>query len=575
MKKTIKRLLSAALCAVMLFSTVPFLNVESNAAGTKFESAYTKEQIAGYRKKLYNYMKDMATIEWTASKNYDYLTGFNRLEIKKGWKMLGIPYKNWDSVTDLKDMKSKLKEKDGEYTLGEELGHNDCSTAVALSYNNVISDFRTRGCSQHRFYPWEYKDFVPVGDYKIGKSVASTKKIDGNKSLIYKAYGMLKKGDVLVSGGHAMMVVSVNTTEKKVKVIDQMHAAFHFYTISKDEKGNKKYTTHYYKNVKGSRRSTWGIDRKISYDKLWENNFLPVRYYRFKNETTAPTINISAIGNPKGAIISVKTTTLQNVQKVFLVVSTNKKAINKDLSYRDYRDAADKAGYMIKLKDNKDTPQSQGSFTCKYTKGAMNNTYYYKIVFKMLKGNTATYISSDMGTFHTSLTDDAASAIADAADALWQNLSSTKKESTTKKTTAPKTTTPKTTAPQTKTELPTAKTTTTTEPVNTPYSDWSSWSLWSVKPAEPSDTVDVETMQAYMYYHYCNANGDCSPVKSEDCNEGHCTYFSTPGKATKTIDGQTYDYRKASKPCSNGCTEYYFYKAPVTLYRYRTREVIG
>lgn len=526
MKKVINRIIATILCAVMMFGSVPFLNsifiVDSQAA-----SVYTKEQIGNYRKKLYDYMKTMATLEWTASKTYTYQwwssDSSRKVTIKKGWKMLGIPYKNYGSCkySDM-DIKKKLTVKDGVNYLGEDVGHNDCSTAVALSFYHVISDFKTTGCSQARFYPWSNSDFVPVGSYTVAKGLANTKKVSGNKAKIYEGYAQVKKGDILVNGGHVMMVKSVNAANKKVKVIDQAGVFFYGYKYNADKKAYSNCGAGKYPS--GSRRSTWNIDHNVSFDSLWKNNYIPVQFKRFRSEEKAPSISLSVTSKDNGsATVTANVTKQLTVLKAAIVYTTDKKLITKDFTTDAGRQKAKDAKCYKNFYSSEDGQKtSTASYTIKKLKYDTN--YYLKMIFSTPSG----WIQSDAFAY---------------------NLAG----------------------------IPTQKSGKTTIPYaqEIKYSDWGAWSGWSTKSVAKSDTVDVETRTAYQYYHYCEADGECSPVKDSAYPYFHLvTTLVKQPTDTENLNGKTYEYIAYSKSCPNECNEY-FVLGTTTAYRYRTRQVIG
>lgn len=227
---------------------------EPNGTGAqKFELASVtvngqayKGSKAAEREKVVNYLNECATIEWKPQTTFTHWSG-GRIW-RKNVTYYGIPYSQSNRTTTLEKFKNNMS---GLYYTGPAgkstyMG-SDCSSAVAMAYATVDSDFPITA-TFYMFPNYEY--MAMVGTYNTGGLENSADICNLNsRETMYDAYRCLQPGDLLLETNHVMMVTEVG--EDYVKVTHQ--------------------TTFDY-----SLFSTWRVDEKWTFSQLYNEDYIPV-----------------------------------------------------------------------------------------------------------------------------------------------------------------------------------------------------------------------------------------------------------------------------------------------------------
>lgn len=257
------------LCLLMV--TLPNLNQTANAAYSS-EDAYT------LRSTILKYMHDMGTVKWVAGKQFSNTTKRTFLKNKTYY---GIPYYNEGEVNDasLYAFKDLLDSQDGYlYALP---GHNDCSTAIGLSYKYAFDKHTNEKFPFTRSSPMYFcpgtNNFIKVGPYTLKKESGDTAKKCGErtcdyngKDTMFSSYRMMRSADVLIGGeGHVMLVVSVDKDNQTVTVTHQSNAWLNYYP-STDTVASA--------SSNDASNTTWGVNQVKSFKTLFDGNYFPARY---------------------------------------------------------------------------------------------------------------------------------------------------------------------------------------------------------------------------------------------------------------------------------------------------------
>lgn len=391
MKKT-KKLVSLLLAVVMILTVIPIATMSVEAAN----GDYAVSSVSSNREKVVNYMREMATIKWVAEKNFSTLwnakTG-SRVYWKKGTTYYGIPYsqqytyKYSDSgKINLGQFKDILEINNGK--LSEEIGRNDCSNTVCASWRHI--DKNITGDTTAGLTPGK-GEIVAVGNYKYYNS-GNTPKLTtcqkNGKKTMFAAYDCLQAGDAVCKNGHIMMVVSVNKSQKTIKVIHQTGSEKHYDPSSK-------------KTTSGTKNSSWGVEETKTYDFLYGDGYIPITCKALKNDSpvsytiTAKPVTQSKTTNTSTEFnvgISPKAT----VYKIGVFYGTNKSAV-ENINVNTVHDSVDgKYKYSLLTADDNGVKRDGFKFdTAKQTAHAgyyldlpqSKQTYYYKFVVKTSKSH--------------------------------------------------------------------------------------------------------------------------------------------------------------------------------------------
>ena len=205
------------------------------------------------RKTVVEYMRKMATVEWTPQR---YIPYWNVESKFKGWPAgsvyKGIPYTQKARETTYEKFCNNLNGMTYIGPVGRETYKgSDCSSSVCMAWKQINPDFPI--CSTEALLPGN-KGIRKVGLYNhTGSNTKTFTNKEENRNVLYVAYKQLQPGDVLVERngdkGHVMMVSGVY--ENSVTVIEQ--------------------TTY-----DSGLQSTWRVDKEYSFDQLYQAGYLPV-----------------------------------------------------------------------------------------------------------------------------------------------------------------------------------------------------------------------------------------------------------------------------------------------------------
>ena len=211
------------------------------------------------RAKVVNRIKEMATIPWTPKEDITYWNKKYGFVFKKGELYTGIPYTQRNRQTSSKRFRKYL-DQNGVYTGPADYIGPDCSSSVSNAWRAI--DPELPFLSTHLMFPG-MGNIVKVGEYDV-TSLNLTSEIvrDNGKEVIFAAYDMLKPGDAVMTryetDGHVRLVVNVDSENLCVYVIEQCGVRADGNTVSE--------------------HSTWRVDRKLSYDELFQTNYIPITH---------------------------------------------------------------------------------------------------------------------------------------------------------------------------------------------------------------------------------------------------------------------------------------------------------
>ena len=383
--KLVKNGLSLLLVLVMMITAMPLAQVSVEAAYLDEDCAVASS--SPNRDKVVQYMRDMATIKWTAGANFSTLwngkTG-SRVYWKKGVTYYGIPYsqqytyKYTDSgKINLGQFKDILEKNNGK--ISSEIGRNDCSNTVCSAWRHI--DKNVNGDSTAGLTPGKGQ-IVAVGKYTYYNSGDSPKlttcQKNGSKTM-YAAYDCLQAGDAVCKNGHIMMVVSVNKSKQTVKVIHQSGSEKHY-------DPNKKKTT------SGAKNSSWGVEENRNYSTLFKEGYIPITCKALAKESAVKyTITANPVTESKttnnSAEFNVGISPEAKVEKIGVFFGKNKddiKAITTSTKHEktskhnyyllaEWANGKSKSSYSF----DKEKKTTKNGWTIKFDKG---KTYHYKFV---------------------------------------------------------------------------------------------------------------------------------------------------------------------------------------------------
>lgn len=198
------------------------------------------------RNRVISYMNAMATVSWTPTVSFRHWSGGRVWQAGKIYK--GIPYSQSSRNTTLELFAKNLS---GEKYIGPSgqstyLG-SDCSSAVSMAWQRANSSFRIT--STYRMFPKE-SYIRAVGNYKDYGLVNSKAICQRNGLNVMKSsYSQMKPGDALLQTEHVMLVTGVYNGYVTVT-----HQTTYDSTLC----------------------STWRVNQKITFDKLYSDGYIPI-----------------------------------------------------------------------------------------------------------------------------------------------------------------------------------------------------------------------------------------------------------------------------------------------------------
>ena len=220
-----------------------------------------------------DYMKRMASVEWTASTLIDYSSNSKSLVYKPGQKYLGMVYNN--NATGLEKFLSILDENavsTETNTSWNESPGNSCATSIRHAYQQVSADVEY-GYSFDMLPFYENTGIIAIGNIDWsqynGTNTLTTVFAVNDRDDLLEAYALMKPGDSLVryidTGGHAQMITKdpfiVRTKEGK---IDPENSYLYI-----SEQNNLLNNTREYP-------SSWKWDYPVSFATAQNGSYLPV-----------------------------------------------------------------------------------------------------------------------------------------------------------------------------------------------------------------------------------------------------------------------------------------------------------
>ncbi|MBQ6702944.1 MAG: hypothetical protein IJN17_08345 [Clostridia bacterium] len=278
-----------------------------------------------FRQAAVDYMKKMATLEWTPLVDYSF--GLNRenwkytFELKAGTTYTGLPYSSGNRAYD--EFIKNINENGGKFfdtTPIEEMqqtGNNMKTWGVECnsSTNAAIQQFSPVAKAVARQYMPSFTDeFIGkvLGDIKVTPGLRRTEQIvaENDADAIYEGYAQLKLGDIIMTKNedsglcHVRMISvepevarngagRINPSRSFVKCVEQTDAF--------DQNRNDGVLT------------TWRVDKMYTFTELYTRNYLPITLEVYETNISvipylaldeAPTAETLAKGSINGTLSS-------------------------------------------------------------------------------------------------------------------------------------------------------------------------------------------------------------------------------------------------------------------------------
>ncbi|MDE7424354.1 MAG: RICIN domain-containing protein [Lachnospiraceae bacterium] len=202
--------------------------------------------VAEQRNMVVNYMNKMATIEWTPRISFTHWSGGRTWYAGTMYK--GIPYSQSCRNTTYEYFAKNMYGKQYVGPSGQKtyLG-SDCSSAVSMAWRTVNTSFPIT--STYKMYP-KQSYINAVGNYSHWNLENATEICKRNGAgVMKKAYSALQPGDAVLQNEHIMLVTGRYSN---------------YITVTEQ-------TTY-----SSSLRSTWRVNRQVTFDTLYANNYIPI-----------------------------------------------------------------------------------------------------------------------------------------------------------------------------------------------------------------------------------------------------------------------------------------------------------
>ncbi len=248
--------------------------------GATFEQLFPAPTV-DKRQATYDYMMKMAKIEWTPA--VDFVTTHRpdverdysvNLEYKAGKKYYGICYGETKANFD----EFSMYVKDGVFTCDsyyyQDIVGNHCSSCMFLAYQQIIPV----GYGTLRPSTARKGIFKLAGDLQNpGDGTWYSKDcfaLNGQEA-VYNAFATLDKGDILFKcipgSGHTRFVTKVEVSKTMSGKLNPSRS--YVYVIEN--------TNAWYDN---NQNTTWFVDKKYTFDKLWSTEFMPITLDTYFND---------------------------------------------------------------------------------------------------------------------------------------------------------------------------------------------------------------------------------------------------------------------------------------------------
>lgn len=241
-----------------------------------------------YRQIVLDHMLKMANYEWTPKESFDIKwKGESRFKVdlhfEKGETYHGITYSNTKGCFDIFEDCCENGEFVNNSEYYEEIIGNHCSSSMAMAYQQLI-DFPFQGT----FKPSPRRAFASklVGNLRIPtqfgtKWDALDVLTENSKKDVMEAYAQVDAGDMIFfctkrKSGHIRMVYSKSDVVRDEHgEIDPSNSFVH--CIEQTNSWDKT-------DAANGKKTTWWIDHKYSFARLYEKEFMPVTLQIFSSE---------------------------------------------------------------------------------------------------------------------------------------------------------------------------------------------------------------------------------------------------------------------------------------------------
>lgn len=268
----------------------------SNSSLNANEPEQSQEDVL--RAKIVDYMRAAASVQWTPKEDIPYYNPEHGFSFKKGETYYGIPYTQFSRNNNLASFSTQLQTIDGvQYYVGpcefNTYWGSDCSASVSNAWKQADPNFPS--LLTRRLIPDRPKDVVPVGKYALNFYDSTPDIVKENGLEVMKqAYSQLKPGDAVIMhvdyDGHAMLVLKNEPEKGRLFISDQTGLS---HGVPKGRNGH----------------STFRIDCEYTYEKLFENAYIPVALKKVDDATHEVelfngkdldnwTVNIKGEGSP-------------------------------------------------------------------------------------------------------------------------------------------------------------------------------------------------------------------------------------------------------------------------------------
>ncbi len=228
-----------------------------------------KKEIAELRKAAVAYMKEMSEVKWTPEEDVDLTCITKKLFYKKGETYYGIIYNTNDGV-GLETFNEYLHDGvyKGPYTKPEIPG-NHCTSCLLVTWRK-LGDKNT-ACYTANMMPQCGTGILPLGDYIWKQEDTTTiEMVDRtDENTIYEAYALMQEGDAVLycfgRSGHARMVKEVNIIRNEDGKINPEES----YIITIEQ-------TNSFDPQRTDINTTWYVDHKYTFAKLYERKYVPI-----------------------------------------------------------------------------------------------------------------------------------------------------------------------------------------------------------------------------------------------------------------------------------------------------------
>ena len=292
-----------------------------------------------------NYMREQANIVWTPSKTFTYGNTYDnwayKLTYEAGKKYHGLPYTHLSA--SIGEFTKLLGENGGKYssdsTSGNEVMGAQCNSSICHSFQQ----FTPIVCMTSRQYMPSYKDeFIGkiCGNYNVPDGVERTIDIihANTQEAMYEAYACADKGDVIMTNDDTKGVVHDRMVAEKAVVVKSANGKIN---------GNRSYlvTVEQTDTFDSTRtdgvNTTWWIDHKYTFAKLYETNYVPVTFEVYEtNKGVVPYItldkepNLSALS--KGVVDGTVTSNYPVRYVHISILDANGKLLNREIQRNNY-----------------------------------------------------------------------------------------------------------------------------------------------------------------------------------------------------------------------------------------------